>query len=209
MSSTEIRLASPEDAAQIQAIYAPVVRETAISFEYEPPSVEEMRRRVESTLSKGYPWLVLDRSGEILGYAYGATHRERAAYRWSAEVSVYIHPAWHRRRIGRALYTSLFGVLRLQGFRNVFAGATQPNPGSVGLHEAMGFQEIGLFRRIGYKFGQWHDVRWWGLALSEYPAEPQPPLSLDVARKLSGWGDAIAAGLGLLREMGPGDTLQP
>ncbi len=206
--SLEIRLANPEDAAQIQAIYAPVVRETAISFEYEPPSVEEMRRRVESTLAKDYPWLVLDRSGEILGYAYGSTHRERAAYRWSAEVSVYIHPAWHQRGIGRALYASLFEVLRLQGFRNAFAGATQPNPGSVGLHEAMGFQEIGLFRRIGYKFGKWHDVRWWGLALGDHPAEPALPLSLEEARQQPGWNPAIAAGLGLLRETGPGDTLR-
>lgn len=207
--SLEIRLATPDDAAQIQAIYAPVVRETAISFEWEPPSVEEMRRRVESTLAKGYPWLVLDHSGEILGYAYGSTHRERVAYRWSAEVSVYIHPAWHRRGIGRALYASLFEVLRLQGFRNAFAGATQPNPGSVALHEAMGFQEIGLFRRIGYKFGKWHDVRWWGLALGEHPAEPPLPLSLDEARQQPGWSRAIAAGLGLLQGTGPGDSLHP
>lgn len=204
----EIRLATPDDAAQIRAIYAPVVRDTAISFEYEPPSVEEMRRRVESTLAKGYPWLVLDRSGEILGYAYGSVHRERAAYRWSVEVSVYIHAAWHRRGVGRALYTSLFEVLRLQGFQNAFAGATQPNPGSVRLHEAMGFREIGLFRRIGYKFGEWHDVRWWGLALGEPPAESPPPLSLDAARQLPGWRQALEAGLGRLQGMEPGDTLR-
>lgn len=197
--SLEIRLATPDDAAQIRDIYVPAVLDSATSFEYEPPSVEEMRHRIEAVLGKGYPWLVLDRSGEVLGYAYGSAHRERAAYRWSAEVSVYIHPAWHRRGIGRALYASLFEVLRLQGFRNAFAGATQPNPGSVALHEAMGFQEVGRFRHIGYKLGKWHDTLWWGLALADHPAEAPPPLSLEEARRQPGWSRALEAGLGRLQ----------
>lgn len=196
----QIRLASLEDAAQVQAIYVPVVRETAISFEWEPPSVEEIASRIRRVQDANLPWLVLDRSSEILGYVYAGPHRgDRMAYRWSVEVSVYIHPQWHRKGVGRALYTSLFSILRLQGFQNVYAGATQPNPGSVALHEAMGFREVGLYRKVGFKFGKWHDVLWWYLTLGSHPESLDLPLSLEAVQAHPGWSEALDAGLPLLR----------
>jgi L-amino acid N-acyltransferase YncA len=128
-----IRLAALDDAEQIQAIYAPYCR-TPISFETEPPSVEEMRGRLAKVLEQ-YPWLVCEDGDEILGYAFAGRHRERAAYRWSVDTSIYIRQGRQRRGLGRALYTSLLAVLPLQGYVNAYAGATLPNPASVGLHE--------------------------------------------------------------------------
>jgi phosphinothricin acetyltransferase len=122
-----IRLATPHDAAGIQAIYAPVVRETAISFEWDPPSVEDMRQRLGNTL-EGMPWLVCEHRGEILGYAYASPHRVRAAYQWSVDVSVYIHAQARRSGVGRGLYRSLFALLTLQGFYHAYAGIMPPNP---------------------------------------------------------------------------------
>jgi phosphinothricin acetyltransferase len=136
-----IRLATEDDAVQIAEIYAPFCRETPISFETEPPAAGEMRERIARTV-KSYPWLVCDDGGQILGYAYASRHRERAAYRWSVDVSVYVREGRRRTGLGRALYTSLFALLRLQGFQNALAGATLPNSGSVGLHEAMGFEPV-------------------------------------------------------------------
>src|ERR1700692_933548 len=130
-----IRLANPDDAQHIQAIYAPYCF-TPISFEAEPPTPQEMRGRIEKTLEQ-YPWLVCEESGEILGYVYAARHRERAAYRWSVDTTVYVKQTQHRRGLGSILYTSLFSVLPLQGYVNAYAGVTLPNPASVGLHQAM------------------------------------------------------------------------
>ncbi len=193
-----IRLAGTDDAAAVQAIYGPVVRDTVISFEREPPSVDEMRRRITATLAT-LPWLVCERDGRVVGYAYASRHRERAAYDWSVDVSVYIDPAWHRRGIGRALYTSLFSLLRLQHYYNAYAGATLPNPGSVGLHEAMGFRPVGVYRGVGFKHGAWRDVGWWHLALQPKPANPRPPRALADVQKARGWPAALAAGQDLLR----------
>ncbi len=194
-----IRLATPDDAAAVQHIYGPVVRDTVISFEKEVPPVDEMRRRMAETLT-AHPWLVCERAGEVIGYAYAGRHRARAAYDWSVEVTVYIHPAWHRRGIGRALYASLFAVLRLQGFYNAYAGVALPNPGSVGLHEAVGFQPVGVYRQVGFKFGAWHDVGWWQLALQPKPADPRPIRPLADALASPGWPVAVAAGQALLGE---------
>ncbi len=131
-----IRLATAHDADQIHAIYAPIVRDTPISFEWEPPTPDEMRQRIVQTLAY-LPWLVVEHRGDVLGYAYAGKHRDRTSYQWSVDVSVYIHADARRSGIGRALYTSLFAVLVVQGFYNAYAGATLPNPGSVALHESL------------------------------------------------------------------------
>jgi L-amino acid N-acyltransferase YncA len=194
-----IRLATVADSDQVRRIYAPFCEDDSpVSFEVEPPTVEEMGRRIARTLER-HPWLVCDAGGEILGYVYGSVHRERAAYGWSVDVSAYIADGRRGSGIGRALYTSLFALLRLQGYVNAYAGATLPNPGSVGLHLAMGFEPVGVYREVGFKGGAWHDVAWWHRALGERPDRPEPPLSLEEARALPGWGPAIAAGVPLLR----------
>lgn len=173
--SSIIRTAVPSDAKAIRAIYAPMVEGTAISFELEPPSVEEMAQRIESTL-KVYPYLVAERDGQVLGYAYASQHRAREAYRWSVDVTVYIAPHAHRCGIGRALYGHLLPILERQGFHAAYAGIALPNAGSVGLHEAFGFTHIGTYPEVGFKHGQWHDVGYWRKALSGItpPAEIVP-----------------------------------
>ena len=193
-----IRLATERDVEQTQAIYAPIVSNTAISFELEPPPLEEMRQRILKTLQK-YPWLVCERDREILGYAYASEHRVRAAYQWSVDVSVYVNEKMRRAGIGRALYTSLFEILGLQGFYNAYAGITLPNPASVGLHESLGFRPIGVYRAVGYKVGKWHDVGWWHLPLKEPSEHPELPSELDKAKKHRVWESVLAAGLTHLR----------
>ena len=172
-----IRMAEASDAAEIARIYAPIVSDTVISFEAEPPTRDEMAERIAATL--GYaPWLVCVRDGRVAGYAYGSRHNERAAYQWSANVSVYIDERNRRQGVGRALYTSLFALLRLQGFHALHAGVSLPNPGSVGLHESLGFRPVAHYPRVGFKFGAWHDVGWWQLDLGGPdgpPPEPGPP----------------------------------
>lgn len=197
-SASLIRLASTDDAAAIQGIYAPVVRDTVVSFEVDAPSVQDMAQRIANTLPQ-FPWLVCEHQGEVVGYVYATAHSERAAYAWSVNVSVYIHPRCHRCGVGRALYTSLFAILRLQGFYNAYAGATLPNPGSVGLHEEMGFRPVGVYEAVGYKFSAWHSVGWWQLALQERVAAPTPPLSLNEVQERVEWPTALDAGLPLLK----------
>jgi L-amino acid N-acyltransferase YncA len=199
---TTIRLATEADAEAIQAIYAPYVQHTPISFELEPPSVEEMRERIRKTLAL-FPWLVCGNGqGRVVGYAYASRHRERAAYQWSVDAAVYVDPRAHRTGIGRGLYTSLFALLRLQGFFNVYAGIALPNEASVSLHTAVGFQPVGVYRAVGYKLGKWHDVSWWSLALQPSAAEPSPPRPLDGISQDSGWQTALNAGLSLVRPIG-------
>lgn len=197
-TSAVIRLAAERDAEQVAAIYAPNVTDKIISFETEPPSADEMRRRIEVTLER-FPWLVCERQGRLLGYAYASAHGFRAAYQWSVDVSVYVHEDAHRTGVGRALYASLMAVLELQGFYNAYAGATLPNPASVGLHEAVGFRPVGIYRGVGYKFGAWHDVVWWHLALRERRADPDPPADLPSVQGSAGWSAALASGLSFLR----------
>jgi phosphinothricin acetyltransferase len=178
--TAEIRLATPKDALRVQAIYAPIVWDTAISFELEPPTVDEMRRRIVKTLEH-LPWLVCERRGDILGYVYASQHRTRPAYQGSVDVSVYVHAHARRSGVGRALYRSLFALLALQGFYQVYAGNTLPNPASVGLHESLGFQPVGVYRTVGYTPGAWHDVGWWQLSLLERAVPPAPPIALGTA----------------------------
>jgi L-amino acid N-acyltransferase YncA len=193
-----IRLATPDDAEQVQAIYAPYCL-TPISFEAEPPSVEEIRGRLAKVLDQ-YPWLVCEAGGEILGYAYATRHRERAAYRWSVDTTVYIRQGRQRRGVGRALYTSLLTMLPLQGYVNAYAGVTLPNPASVGLHEAMGFQLVGVYRQVGFKCGAWHDVAWFQRPLQPRPGEPPTPSRLEEIQHTAEWLAALRGGLQHLRD---------
>jgi phosphinothricin acetyltransferase len=173
-----VREADPErDAAACLAIYGPYVRDTAVSFEERVPSIEEFAGRIRET-SKTHPWLVAEGDGRTLGYAYASEHRSRAAYRWAADVTVYVAPARHRYGVGRRLYAELFERLRRQHLRVACAGITLPNEASVGLHRALGFQHVGTYQRIGWKAGAWHDVSWWQLELGAAggpPEEPIPP----------------------------------
>lgn len=171
-----LRVAEAGDAVAIAAIYAPIVRDTAISFETEPPTPEAMAARIEATLPT-HPWLVAVRDGAVVGYAYGSEHASRAAYRWSANVSAYLDETARGQGVGRRLYGALLPMLRAQGFRSAFAGIALPNAASVGLHEAVGFAPLGVYREVGFKHGQWRDVGYWGLSLAEgegVPAEPTP-----------------------------------
>jgi phosphinothricin acetyltransferase len=188
-----IRLAIPDDAEQVQAIYAPYCH-TPISFETEPPGIEEMRGRLVKVLGR-YPWLLCEDGGDILGYVYATQHRERAAYRWSVDTTVYVRQDRQRRGVGRTLYTALLAVLPLQGYVNAYAGVTLPNPASVGLHEAMGFQPVGVYRHVGFKCGAWHDVAWYQRPLQPPPDEPSPPRPLEEVQHTAEWEKALSSGL--------------
>ncbi len=192
-----IRPAEETDAGQILAIYGPFCH-TPVSFEAEPPSEDEMRRRIAS-LAERYPWLVCDAGGAVLGYAYASPHRARAAYRWSVEVSAYVADGQRRRGVGRALYTSLLRALTLQGYANAYAGIALPNPASVGLHEAVGFTPVGVYRGVGYKNGAWHDVGWWERPLAARRPEPVEPVGMRELTGTAAWREALAAGEALLR----------
>lgn len=173
-----IRLATEADLDELLAIYSPYVESTIISFEYEVPSREEFLERIR-TYSEDYPWLVCECDGKIAGYAYASKHRTRTAYQWSAESTVYIHKDFHRKGIARLLYETLFEILRVQGYFNVFAGISLPNDQSVGFHLALGFEVVGVFRNIGYKFGNWHGTHWSQLQLSKYLKDPPVPLKME------------------------------
>ena len=173
-----VRLATENDAAGVAEIYAPIVRSTPTSFEIDPPGAEEMARRIRETLP-AYPWLVSEDRGRIAGYAYAGRHKPRAAYQWVVETSVYIHPDFQGRGIGRGLYESLFRMLTAQGYFTAYAGTTLPNAGSVRLHESCGFEAVGIYRNAGYKLGAWHHAIWWQRALQAAMTTPGPILSVD------------------------------
>lgn len=169
-----VRVAEPHDAHELLAIYGPIVRETAISFELEVPSVDEIARRIGDGMVER-PWLVAEREDVIIGYAYAGAFRARPAYRWSAEVSVYVAAHARGAGVGRTLYGALLRVLIAQGYAMAFAGIALPNPASVALHEALGFQPVGVFHKAGFKFNAWHDVGWWERGLAgPIMGEPQP-----------------------------------
>ncbi len=167
-----LRVAKPEDARAIAAIYAPYVRDTVISFETDPPDEAEMRRRIGVTL-ENYPWLVAELSGRVAGYAYASQHRTRLAYRWGCDVAVYLSPEAKRQRIGTALYTELMAILSRQGFRHAFGGIALPNPASIALHERLGFRHLGTYSDVGYKLGAWHDVGWWQCQIASTAGAPE------------------------------------
>jgi L-amino acid N-acyltransferase YncA len=183
MSSVEYRIARADDAPAIARIYAPYVRDTIITFEIDAPDPVEIGERIQR-IGAQYPWLAAVSRGELVGYAYACENRSRLAYRWSVDAAVYLHPSAQRRGIGRGLYECLFALLRSQGYVNAFAGITLPNEASVGLHEALGFTLIGVYRDVGYKMDAWRDVGWWQLVLRDPPRVPAEPIAfelLDVA----------------------------
>jgi phosphinothricin acetyltransferase len=179
LSPVKIRSADSErDAAACAAIYAPHVEASATSFEAEPPTAVELAERIKRT-SATHPWLVAESDDGVVGFAYACEHRTRAAYRWAVDVSIYLAETSRGQGLGRALYEELFDRLRAQRFRVACAGVTLPNEASVRLHEGLGFSPVGVYRRIGWKVGAWHDVGWWQLDLSpdgeDPPEEPLAP----------------------------------
>jgi phosphinothricin acetyltransferase len=162
------------DSPRIAEIYRPAVEGSFISFEETPPTADEMAERMRKVLAR-LPWLVAeDEPGLVVGYAYASPHRERAAYRWSVDISVYVDPAFHRRGIGRLLYDDLLARLRAAGYVNVYAGTTLPNAASVALHEALGMSRVGVYHRVGYKLAEWRDVAWFEMRLAEPTTDPPP-----------------------------------
>ena len=154
-----IRDAVDGDAEACAAIYAPYVVGTTITFEDEPPPAAEIARRI-ATAQQRHAWVVLEDAGRVVGYAYAGPYKERAAYRWTCEVSVYLAEDHTGRGCGRALYVALFSRLAERGFRTAVAGMTLPNPASEALHRSLGFETVGIWRRIGWKHGAWRDVAW-------------------------------------------------
>lgn len=162
-----------DDTAACLDIYAPFVRDTFVSFEERVPTLEDFAERIRAATAT-HAWLVLELAGQVVGYAYASAHRSRAAYRWAADVTVYIGPSYRRAGAGRRLYTELLERLRRQRFEVACAGITLPNDASVGLHRAMGFEPVGVYKRIGWKMGDWRDVGWWQLELTLATGAPPP-----------------------------------
>ncbi len=172
-----IRFATPADAPAILDIYAPYITDTCISFEYEVPPITGFAERIR-IIQQQLPYLLADVNGQVLGYAYASRHRDRSAYQWSVDTSVYVCRDGHRQGIARQLYTTLFEVLRRQGYYNAYAGITLPNAPSEAFHRTMGFEPIGTYTNVGYKFGAWHDVGWFQLTLQPHDPNPAPPISI-------------------------------
>jgi L-amino acid N-acyltransferase YncA len=191
-----LRPAEERDAESIAPIYAPIVRDTFISFETEPPSASVMAERIATTQQR-YPWLVATMGdegtgdaaagGAVVGYAYGGALRPRAAY--------HVAGTARGKGIGRRLDGSLIAMLRAQDFHGAFAGIALPNDASVGLHEALGFQPLGVYREVGFKFGAWRDVGWWRLALAEGDASPSEPVTFQELRETPGFSGLLARAL--------------
>jgi L-amino acid N-acyltransferase YncA len=169
-----IRDASEPDGAACSQIYRPYVTDTVITFEAHPPDRAVMADRIER-VQRDHAWLVLEDVGRVVGYAYGQPHKERVAYRWACEVSVYLETGRRRTGAGRLLYQALFARLAERGYLIALAGITQPNEASIGLHRALGFEQVGTYRRIGWKHGAWHDVSWWQCELAELGCPPDEP----------------------------------
>jgi phosphinothricin acetyltransferase len=180
----EIRMALPADAGGILEIYAPHVKDSFCTFESEVPSLEEMEDRIHKAIQYR-PWIVCVIDKTIAGYVYASAHRDRAAYQWSCECSVYTKNEFQGIGIGYQMYKILFQLLKLQGYKTVYAGITLPNEGSIRLHEKIGFTHFATYENVGYKLGHWKDVGWWKLQLNRYNQKPSPPLKLsetDVSR---------------------------
>ena len=177
-----IRVATENDAENILGIYSPYIANTSFTFETEVPSVETFKERINTYLIN-WPWLVCEMDGTLAGYAYGARYRERTAYQWCVEVSVYIHDDHQRSGIARALYVALIEILKRQGFRNVYAVINLPNDKSVAFHESCGFTYFATYMNVGYKLGLWKNVGWWQLPLNEYTDEPAAPIKFSDLEK--------------------------
>ena len=171
----EVRIAQISDAPGIMDIYVPYILNTAISFETEIPPLDQFEKRIEKCLQK-YPWLVCTIDELISCYVYASIHREREAYQWTCECSVYVRSQYRGRGIGKIMYDTLFHILRMQGFKNVYAGITLPNEASIKLHEKCGFERFATYENIGYKLGGWKTVGWWRLQINDYDQKPAPPI---------------------------------
>lgn len=172
-----IRFATEQDIPAILAIYGPYVENTAISFEYSVPTLEEFTQRFRKYTCQ-FPWLVWEEDGQVLGYAYGSAPFERAAYGWCAEASIYLAPQAHRRGIGTKLYKALEQLLTLQGYRKLYALVTTANPPSVQFHLKMGYRHLVEFQDCGFKFGSWHGVTWLEKNLNPVDLTMSPPNSI-------------------------------
>jgi L-amino acid N-acyltransferase YncA len=172
-----LRFASLRDAEELVAIYAPIVETTAISFEAAAPDADEMRLRLTSQPANK-PWIVAETAGAVAGYAYAGMFRGRTAYRFGAEVTVYVAERARRGGVGRALYAALLRLLTAQGYRRAFAGIALPNDASVALHHAAGFTDAGVVHAAGYKFGRWHDVGFYECALGALDTPRYDPLDI-------------------------------
>ena len=172
-----IRIATKADSPALAEIYAPIVERTHISFELEPPDADEMGRRMAKALDK-HVGLVAEDAGRVVGYAYASNYREKPAYRWSTETTIYVRDGIRGKGVGRSLYAVLLRILAAQGYRRAFAGIALPNESSIALHEALGFTHIGTNPEAGFKFGRWHDLGWWSFQLNSGDGEPSPPVAL-------------------------------
>ncbi len=186
-----IRIARDSDAAAVHAIYAPSVREGVATFETMLPDVDTMRERMRARL-QNYPWLVWEETGEVLAYAYAGRFRERAAYDWIAETSIYVRADTQRRGVARRLYGTLLETMRLQGISQAVGVITLPGHVSVRMHESMGFGAAGVWRQCGYKHGQWWDVGVWQKQLRVADAAPSPVVPFSQLRHLPAFLDLIA-----------------
>jgi phosphinothricin acetyltransferase len=196
-----IRIASTSDAREVLAIYAPIVRETAITYETEVPSESEIAGRIAATL-EAYPWLCCEIDGRIAGYAYASRFRTRTAYQWTAETTVYVADWARKRGVARGLYVSLLECCRVLGYRTAVGVIGLPNEPSVKFHRAMGFVEVGVFHRCGYKFSQWQDAGWYERAIGEYERMPSVAPELNTPAACAGmcqWKDALRSGLSCIR----------
>jgi phosphinothricin acetyltransferase len=173
-ASSLVRPACPADARACIAIYGPYVEDTAITFETEAPTPAEMAGRIVAT-RKTHEWLVLERDGDVVGYAYAHAFNPRASYQWSTETSIYVAANHRRAGGGRKLYAQLLQRLVDRGYRRAFAGITQPNLASNAFHRSFGFEQAGLYRRVGWKHGSWHDVAWMQLDLLGAAEDNGPP----------------------------------
>lgn len=173
----KIRMADEADAEKLLAIYEPYVRETAITFEYEVPTKEEFKNRIKGTLNK-YPYLAAEENGEIYGYAYASAFKERAAYDWAVETSIYVDREKQGMGIGSGLYRELEALLKRQHILNVNACIAYPNPGSISFHEKFGYKETAHFTMCGYKFGAWYDMIWMEKMLGDHKENPEPVIWL-------------------------------
>lgn len=182
-NAINIRVAKPEDAEELLSVYAPYVTKTAITFEYEVPGLEEFRERIRRTLQR-YPYLVAQKDGELLGYAYTGAFVGRAAYDWSAEVSIYLKEDRRKMGIGRRLYQELERISKAQNITNLNACIGYPERedkhltmNSIQFHEHMGYEMVGVFHKCGYKFGTWYNMAWMEKIIGEHEKSPEPVVS--------------------------------
>lgn len=190
MKVVTVRPAQLSDAQRMLDIYAPNILHSFVTFENEVPEATVFAQRI-AHYEQRFPWLVYDVDGTIAGYVYASPHRDRAAYQWCCESSIYMHESFKGRGAGKVLYQTLFHLLKLQGLRRVYAGITLPNEASVRLHDGLGFQWLATYDHVGYKMGEWKDVGWWQLQLNPLDALPQPPTPFtELPQKI--WKDACS-----------------